>query len=380
MELPKSYENTMKRVLSIKKLKTENKSKSITKHKNYHMIFQNSKNKFLTLQMEPNQENKNVKSCVNVFRTSKGDNLFTSESVNQNHQTISNSNLFSPINSKNNTGTNFYKSFSGTGKSFFPFVPHKTERDYNEEDDQALISIYQMQVTDPNKNNIKDYLRKEEKKQLLERFNMSNQVNLAEKDKIIKIIDRPFENKNDFSKTLLHFSRPHGKIHNYYYEDPFKSLKNLKLNKQIYENVNLMRQEKQIQIYEEHFQKEHERYMKTVQMPRIKESKSQKSKILFEKKPVFEQNKIEESLEINNNSNNQTGEKDEKKHISRDQLIQNIEFYITFKNYKLKPKSRSSFTLTMHENKLFLFGGMNSERLCDIWVCELKGNIINIII
>jgi hypothetical protein len=120
--------------------------------------------------------------------------------------------------------------------------------------------------------------------------------------------------------------------------------------------------------------------MKTVQMPRIKESKSQKSKILFEKKPVFEQNKIEESLEINNNSNNQTGEKDEKKHISRDQLIQNIEFYITFKNYKLKPKSRSSFTLTMHENKLFLFGGMNSERLCDIWVCELKGNIINIII
>lgn len=59
--------------------------------------------------------------------------------------------------------------------------------------------------------------------------------------------------------------------------------------------------------------------------------------------------------------------------FSRDTILSNVELvgsYIKF--CKNKPISRSNHTLTLHEGKLYLFGGVNSTIINDLWVLNLN--------
>ena len=42
--------------------------------------------------------------------------------------------------------------------------------------------------------------------------------------------------------------------------------------------------------------------------------------------------------------------------------------------YNLRPKARSQSSFILVDNIAYLVGGMQDERLNDIWSCDIKGN------
>lgn len=69
------------------------------------------------------------------------------------------------------------------------------------------------------------------------------------------------------------------------------------------------------------------------------------------------------------------------KNISRDQILTSgIELKCTqIDKVKNKPKARAQATLTLYENKIFVFGGINNISLGDLWVNDINGIFINLL-
>lgn len=59
--------------------------------------------------------------------------------------------------------------------------------------------------------------------------------------------------------------------------------------------------------------------------------------------------------------------------LSRESMLKNLELKATnILNYKIRPCSRSSFSMVNFKNLIFIFGGISTERLSDMWVCDIK--------
>jgi hypothetical protein len=63
--------------------------------------------------------------------------------------------------------------------------------------------------------------------------------------------------------------------------------------------------------------------------------------------------------------------------FSRENLLSNVEMQGYFlRHHKNKPKGRTQATVTLIQNKIHIFGGLSCEGLDDMWIYDIKGNII----
>ena len=103
-----------------------------------------------------------------------------------------------------------------------------------------------------------------------------------------------------------------------------------------------------------------------MQMPPINTTNTKKEK---------RQNFINEEILIENVNRNVYSDH---KHFSREQVLDNVQLHVqTLTSHICKPGARTQFTVILNEDTLILFGGLNCERLQDVWVCNLKGKSIN---
>ena len=94
-------------------------------------------------------------------------------------------------------------------------------------------------------------ISKEEKEEILKKFNLSKEINKVEKEKLIMMID---QNRDKFLQNTSQMKRNLPRINvidEFFYKDPLKSYKNVNLNKQLYDNMLNMMTSEQIKKYDE---------------------------------------------------------------------------------------------------------------------------------
>lgn len=94
-------------------------------------------------------------------------------------------------------------------------------------------------------------ISKEEKEEILKKFNLSKEINKVEKEKLITMID---QNRDKFLQNTSQMKRNLPRINvidEFFYKDPLKSYKNVNLNKQLYDNMLNMMTSEQIKKYDE---------------------------------------------------------------------------------------------------------------------------------
>ncbi len=154
------------------------------------------------------------------------------------------------------------------------------------------------------------------------------------------------------------------------YKNPFKSQYALNFNNTIYKTLNNIRMESQFNSYSKRIQEYHLKEKMIKLMPRITISK-----ITSENN-----NKIKSGIKKKFNSHIQrTKSKAEdlptlnsSKFLPRDDLINNLSVYQNKIETLYHPTSRGQFSLCKTEdNLIYIFGGIQSKFLNDIWVCSI---------
>ena len=200
---------------------------------------------------------------------------------------------------------------------------------------------------------------KSEKEEILNRFKIERNIKDIESENILQTV----HSKGKFNKIQLSSS-------NYFFKNPVKSEKKLRLNRQIYSSISKLRVFQQKEGYSKCLDNI-DRLSNTInRMPRIREVKSNNGN-KFNKCDNSE-NKLydEESLPNLQASNFEKNNK-----MSREQLFSELIFGVDYiKIVKNKPGARSLFSINIIDNKLVLFGGISWDRFCDVWICDLKNN------
>ena len=154
------------------------------------------------------------------------------------------------------------------------------------------------------------------------------------------------------------------------YKNPFKSQYALNFNNTIYKTLNNIRMESQFNSYSKRINEYHLKEKMIKLMPRITISK-----ITSENN-----NKIKTSIKKKFNSHIQrTKSQDEdlptlnsSKILPRDDLINNLSVHQNKIETLYHPTSRGQFSLCKTEdNLIYIFGGIQSKFLNDIWICSI---------
>ena len=208
------------------------------------------------------------------------------------------------------------------------------------------------------------------------------------------------------------------KLKNEMFTDPKNSLKTLKINNQLYNNVREASSSYQYNSYVEQINENQKNKLKLLIMPKtnIKVMKYSfelnKDQVKFDKnktdgnekskklltigKHLF--NKINKKIENESNNNNSPNNKDNKKELQESHnennknpnekitinstIIRNI-LILEVKSYYCKYLTHSSFnpcsrmgaSFTYYFNKLFLFGGLMTKEQSDLWMLEVKDKV-----
>jgi hypothetical protein len=289
--------------------------------------------------------------------------------TNFNQTTSSN---FSPFYETNNQFMNTNKNpFNKTANSNFFEVTSRPLTVYKENDMTSLISLYHMnnQELSGTNSDIKNNFNKKEKKELYEKFEI-----LEEKDykKQMETIKATVENKRHkptiLEKITDKFSKHEIRCNDNFFNDPTNSLQKLKLNNQIFDRVMGSRENKQCETYDNKLQKDFHEFMVLLQMKNVKESDKIDKNKNEKNKEYLEEYTVQYNLNLFRKQQTLT------KKVSRKYLLENIILNNHIKELKYKPKARAQFTLNITDDKIYLFGGLNSDKLCDFWICNIKDN------
>ena len=185
---------------------------------------------------------------------------------------------------------------------------------------------------------------------------------------------------NEFQKTTIQnfFRSSHkdnsilaGSVDNKeMYKNPFKSQYALNFNNTIYKTLNNIRMESQFNSYSKRIQEYHLKEKMIKLMP----------KITISKVTSENNNKIKSSIKKKFNSQYQrTKSQDEdlptlnsSKILPRDDLINNLSVHQNKIEALYHPTSRGQFSLCKTEdNLIYIFGGIQSKFLNDIWICSI---------
>lgn len=371
------------------------------KNKNFNMTFKegsvtsaNTKffnktfqERFLTLKPEKKiSEGQNLKTLniFNINKNSTGENFYTSRSN------------FNKTNYTNQTG---YSTFSSQ-------KPAKL----TEEDKDEIISIYHFTkhgVADSKHQN-KNVLSRDEKKEIMNKFEIKPLKSEKEEEILETYLETNHSEKTEWQRTWNKFNRTEYSANPYFFKDPYKSLKKLKQNGQIFEKLFNEQVGQQVEVYsKEYLEKMREKALIN-KMPKVRQLKKSRTNIgsLINTLPDNNANQainiisnekgerlsnldslqgLQGSSTVNNmeklakavnqeNINTMQQNIQVSKKISREQLLEKVELYVNYESFstKNKPNARNQFSITLIDNSLYLFGGINSERLSDMWICNLK--------
>lgn len=335
---------------NIKQLKENNKSKRDTKYKKFYKIYKPTESSSITTEqfyrttsditdkLERNTTHHGTRTHNKEYKTSANFyyNKSTSDELKNEYLT---------------TYTSFHK-------------PHIYHNEKSEEDALALVSFYH--VSEAKSSSL---YNKSEKEEFFRRYNINKRVNDTEKEKVKEVID---ENKTstNFHNTNSDFSKAKYRASPYYFDDPIKSFKKLKVNSQIFNNVQGLRTEKQIRSYIDLYAKEAETHMKVMQMPKVRELKGTKHK---------NQELAIDTVTTERSDNQDNGLKTvaNKQHSREQVLYNNLEVHVShlYDNGN-KPGARSLFTMNLDNSYLILYGGVGFDKYSDVWICDLKRNNI----
>jgi len=210
---------------------------------------------------------------------------------------------------------------------------------------------------------------KQEKQELYAKFEIKKGKEIKAEIETVKV---KLQNKNYKSTTLdkavRKFNKHQIRCPEYFFNDPTKSLKKLKMNNEVFQRVMSSREYEQCESYDTKIREDFRTFMLLTQMNKIKESEKVKKN----------QNINKESDDFTSQLQKSQMKKEQSfsKRVSRKYLLENIVLINHTKQVKSKPKSRSHFTMNVVDDKIFLYGGLNSDKLSDFWVCNLKDNYI----
>ena len=192
---------------------------------------------------------------------------------------------------------------------------------------------------------------------------------------------------NDFQKTSIqHFFKKTPKDNSIFthsvdnkelYSNPFKSQHALNFNNNIYKTLNNIRMEHQFNCYTRRINDYHQKEKMLKLMPKVKISKiTSDSNNNVKKSKIKKKNSYKGLLKIKTDD---LPIIPTSKLLPRDDLLNALSIHQSCINTLFHPSSRGQFSICKTEgNKLYIFGGIQSKFLNDLWICQIgTKNIIN---
>ena len=192
---------------------------------------------------------------------------------------------------------------------------------------------------------------------------------------------------NEFQKTSIqHFFRKSHKDNSIFahsvdnkelYSNPFKSQHDLNFNKNIYKTLNNIRMEHQFNSYTRRINDYHQTEKKLKLMPKVKISKiTSDINNNVKKSKIKKKNSLRGLLKIKTDDLPMIPTS---KLLPRDDLLNELSIHQSCINTLFHPSSRGQFSICKtYDNRLYIFGGIQSKFLNDFWICQIgTKNIIN---
>lgn len=397
---------------NIRKIKAKNNSSMKEMHESFYKNYKsNSKDSRLntTNSVFANTFRNNLQPMMTNSAFFSNSNFFTNTSTTFKHPGEHKIKTSNSHNFMNTTSTDFnlhiispnmtirdpnrtIKSNSFTNS----FLSHfNTTKNLELKDVEPLSKLYYMNEGEKvlNKLSAPGNFSKEDEQFILKKFNIMTD----QEEREINQIRNTFRNKNNSKdeKAILKLSKHDARCVEYFYDDPITSKIKLKLNNEIFSNMMAVRTYQQNEKYEKIQNENFLNYMKIAHMPKIKEINTEKhnpnSNNPFKKSSKTHFNKYKESMSpvkqdfknkeedvelLNLNKGKKFWDKSDKikkdQTISREHLLLNVNLNCFNLDVKYKPNSRSLFSLNLIRDKLVIFGGINSCRLNDIWICDIE--------
>jgi hypothetical protein len=257
-----------------------------------------------------------------------------------------------------NKSLNRYETQTSTFLNFPSRTSYNHDRDKESENGnnniEPLMNLYHM-YDDSRSNSL---FNKKEKHDLLKTFHIHPDLDRSEK----RLIDTSLKTRSDFYSTNRNFNKTQSSASTYYFMNPEKSFKKLKLNRLIYSSIMNIRTSQQLKDYSIKAEQEYDRYIKVSQMPKVKVNL---------RKPM--------NFEYLDNSTIEQEDQSTQRHWTRNQYMDSdINYELTYfsENYNDRPDSRSLFTLTLADSVMYMFGGLKNQKLNEIWKCEIKSKCL----
>ena len=248
-----------------------------------------------------------------------------------------------------------------------------------EQDINPLLNMYKMNETDYNKSNrSKDYDQDSvsNSEEVFRKYQIKNKLDEVEKQYINKVIKISDMVKSDEERE----SKGYCKIRNEYYQSPYSSFQTLKLNRQIVQNVNKILANKQIDQYMEIVEKDDKIKETLRKMPEVKVNsnslvKDEKDYNSLKVRMKSISNNSINMINVNiNNSEFPLSNQELMSKFSREHLLhKGLDFHCTvITSLSNKPKSRKLTSMVLVDDTIFIFGGVNSACLDDLWIADIK--------
>lgn len=240
------------------------------------------------------------------------------------------------------------------------------------EEIEQLHSIYHtIEEKKPNTNT-----NKEIKKKLIKMFNIQTELSDNEKIKIKRMFQSSFNNQSSMmnSTHLVNKSynssdlyKPDIKYFNEFYKNPYKSLQKLKRNKQIHHIINVLATDQQESKYMNVINKIETNKIKLSKMPEVKVMNNFVSTLNTTNEEDEEYIKaVKRERMYNTQIKHQT---------SRETLLEKVNIQgIFLRSTKIRPPSRIQTASVIHEGIFYIIGGLNRDRLFDIWAYDIINN------
>ena len=218
------------------------------------------------------------------------------------------------------------------------------------------------------------------------RYNVSTDLDYNEKKTILN--EMSINRINHKLKSVNNENNIFYNTRNTEYQNPFYSQRVLNFNNELYKTLYKIRMATQYKKYNNKIKEYKEKQKFIDKMPKIRISKiapGKKTNIQRRFSSISKNNAINNNITNNNNQENNNQNKIQKpirkitslnlfanvpNFISKEKLLNEINIFQSLITTQYHPLSRSQFCLCQsEEGTLFLYGGIQSKNLTDIWKC-----------
>ena len=331
---------------------------------------------------EESLNNSNIKTDLKIKKNFFGLNLKIPDEIDSNNKILSKSPSTILKNIKDEEIKINNELFTIEDDIFANKIFNKTHMSRNSRNDNIIKKNNQNQInTFFEKYSIEKDLTNEEKKAIKKEIN--NTLSINKKNYLISPLEI-----NEFPKNEI-FTKTYTAIKDY--ENPYHSLKNIKINSQLKETVGKIRNNLQFKKYQEQFNSICDFKISKSRMPNIKALNKPnliKKKDLLKNKNVinyFKQHKNNlinkrkiKDLNIikNYDDNNKNNEQEENDNLTYEERIKRMQIEIWHLECGYHPESRlmSTICFDFDDKKLYNYGGLGGIIYGDLWACKFNEN------